>query len=149
MQAKNKFLSYLRYYRDEDVPDDFSWWYCLIDCKIYETQEIYRLFGYSSKEEIYATSFFVEFDKVDVIEVKKRYLAQKICAKEYKSWDFLPDQSFDIKFNKYIDCNNLIQEWSEFETKALQLALNKWELTNGVVLGGQENRPLVPFEDRK
>lgn len=133
MHCENKYLSYFKYYRDEEIPSDFAWWYCLIDNKVYETTELYNMFGYSSKDEIYATKNFIEFYRVDIIELKKKYLSKK-NPNRYKALISLPDKNFDIKFNEYIDSNNLIQNWYEFEQDALRVVFLKWSFLNGIVL---------------
>ena len=129
---QNKYISYFRYYRDEDISSDFAWWYCLSDDKIYNTEDLYKLFGYSTKDGIYATCNYVEFEKVDIIELKKRYLHQILSNREYKKFNNLADKEFDIKFNQYIDIYNRMSDWHEFEEKILSEALLKWSSAHGI-----------------
>ena len=134
MKDDNEFLQYFRYFRDEDVSTDFAWWYCLADGRVYETLDVFNNFGYSTKEEIHASNSFVEFDRVDVIELKRIFLLQEIGLREYKAWEFIPDNEFDRKFNIYIDINHLMREWYEFEKLSLHSAFIRWQSTNGILL---------------
>lgn len=129
MHDKINYLSYFRYYRDEKVSPDFSWWYCLTDFNVYETSELYKLFQYSSKSEIYQSNIFIEFDKIDIIELKKQFLLQR---NEYELFKNMSDKEFDLKFNQYIDNNHLIRIWHDFEISLLESAFNKWCRANSI-----------------
>ena len=129
MHEENNYLSYFRYYRDEEVSPDFSWWYCLTDFNVYETSELYKLFKYSSKSEIYESHLFVEFEKIDIIELKKQFLIQR---NEYSLFKNISDQEFDLKFNRYIDNSNLIQSWYNFEIDILKSVFDKWCRVNNI-----------------
>lgn len=129
MHNKNYYLSFLRYYRVEDVTPDFDWWYCLTDSNVYGTTELYKLFGYSSISQIYQSNLFIKFDKIDVIELKKQFLLQR---NEFDSFKDLSDKKFDLEFNRYIDNNNLIPLWHDFELSVLELAFNKWCHANNI-----------------
>lgn len=131
MQRKKKYLSYLRYYRDEELHPDFSWWYCIADSKIYETTELYSLFKYSSKDEIYASSCFIEFPKVDIIELKKTFIADQNKAFIFKDNN---DKKFDLEFNKYIEINHITQNWYEYEIDVLNSVFNEWCISNNIFL---------------
>lgn len=130
MHDKNYYLSFFRYYKDEKTSPDFAWWYCLTDADVYETDELYQLFRYSSKAQIYQSGLFVEFDKLDVIELKKQFLLQR---NEFGPFKDVPDEKFDLEFNKYIDKNNLIPIWYDFETAALESAFHKWCRANNII----------------
>ena len=120
---KVDLLSYLRYYRDEKLPSDFSWWYCITDSKIYQTSELYSLFKYSSKNQIYKSSCFIEFPKVDIIELKKTFIADQHKAFIFKDSD---DKKFDLEFNKYIETKHLTQNWYEYEIDKLNSVFDEW-----------------------
>ena len=134
---QNKFLSYFRYYKDEKTNIDFSWWYCITDCAVYNTSQLYELFGYSSKSEIIDSDKFIEFDKVDIIELKRKYCFQIICNKnhrKYKFFELLSDNIFDVEFNKFIDANNLIRDWYQYEKNALEIAFLNWTKLHNVII---------------
>ena len=130
MHDKNYYLSFFRYYRDEGVSPDFAWWYCLTDSNVYETAQLYKLFGYSSKAQIYQSNIFIEFDKIDVIELKKQFLFHR---NEFDPFNDVSDKKFDLEFNKYIDNNNLIPMWHDFEMSILESAFNKWCRANNII----------------
>ena len=134
MHNTNKYLSFFRYYRDENISNDFAWWFCLIDNKVYETTEIYKLFGHSSKEDINSTNLFIEFPKIDIIELKKKYLLHIGLKKQLEKCETLSDEEFDIKFNQYIDNKNLIKDWYDFEYSKLSKIYSQWCNTNKILL---------------
>ncbi len=134
MNNEDKYISYFRHYRDESA-QDFDWWYCIIDDEVYSTDDIYLNFNYSSKSEIIATNSFIEFDKVDIIELKRDYYQKRFGKLEYNKISMLPDSSFDIEFNKFVESNNLIKDWYQYERTVLQNAFNDWCKINKVIIG--------------
>ena len=132
MTTVDALLPYFRYYRDEILPKDFSWWYCLVDHKVYETADVCRNFHYASKEEICSSDVFVEFYKVDVIELKKDFLTIRLKKREWEKYSSLPDKEFDISFNGYIEIHDLVMAWYEFEKHHLQVVFSQWVSDNKI-----------------
>ena len=132
MTTVDALLPYFRHYRDETQPKDFSWWYCLVDHKVYETADIYRDFHYTSKEEIGSSDVFVEFYKVDVIELEKDFLVTRLKKQEWKKYNSLSDKEFAVSFNKYIEIHNLVMDWYEFEKHHLQVVFSQWASDNKI-----------------
>lgn len=89
------------------------------------------MFKYSSKDEIYASSCFIEFPKVDIIELKKTFIADQNKAFIFKD---INDKKFDLEFNKYIEINHMTQNWYEYEIDMLNSVFNEWCISNNIFL---------------
>lgn len=132
MQCYEMLLSYFRYYRDEETSDDFSWWFCILDENIYETNDVYKEFRYTSKCDIYDSGKFIELYKVDVIEIKKVFLKQYHPKSQILNIEH--DGEFDIAFNSFIETSSSLDTWQEYEKAVLESALLKWSSDNNIII---------------
>ena len=126
-------INALRTYKSDTYPDDYSQWYCYVDKEIYDTNELYESYGYTSKYEIYSSGLFVELPKVDITECEKQYLRLRL-GKDFKKWDSILDNEFDIEFRIYVERNFLTEDWVGFEEKILSSTLLQWCSRYGIVL---------------
>ncbi|MBE6692197.1 MAG: hypothetical protein E7586_02540 [Ruminococcaceae bacterium] len=132
MQCYEMLLPYFRYYRDEETSDNFSWWFCVLDENIYETNDIYKEFGYTSICDICDSGKFIELYKVDIIETKKVFLKQYHPKSQILNIEH--DGEFDIAFNSFIETSSSLDTWQEYEKAVLESALLKWSSDNNIII---------------
>lgn len=133
MASRSNFINALRTYKSDTYPDGYSQWYCYVDKEIYNTNELYESYGYTSMYEIYSSGLFIELPKVDITECEKQYLRLRL-GKDFKKWDSILDNEFDIEFRIYIERNFLTEDWVDFEKKILSSTLLQWCSRYGIVL---------------
>lgn len=133
MVSLYEMLDALKTYKSDTYPEDYSRWYCYVDNNIYNTNELYQSYGYESIYEIYSSGLYIEFPKVDVTEIEKEYLRIRL-GKDYKKWDAISDNEFDIEFRRYIERNFLIGDWKDYEKTVLQPILLEWTSRYGIPL---------------
>lgn len=133
MVSVSSMLDALKTYKSDTYPEEYSRWYCYVDKEIYNTNELYQSYGYESIYEIYSSGLYIEFPKVDVTGIEKEYLRIRL-GKDYKKWDTISDNEFDIEFRRYIERNFLIGDWIEYEKTVLKPILLEWASRNGIPL---------------
>ncbi len=130
MTKLETFIDYVGAYRSDDP--DSGWWYCITDKQVYGTPNLYEEFGYSSKGEIYETGLYLEFPKIDRDEFARAYL-RLLLGKDYqKDWMAVPDEEFKLAFRIFIENNNLLYDFFEYEKKELLPVLEEWCSKNGI-----------------
>lgn len=129
MLSYNEFLPYFSYYRYLNTPE-FSWWFCILDENIYETEELYEKFGYTSICDICDSGNFIQLYKVDIVEIKKELL-RKYCPKN-EILKIEDDREFDVAFNIFIETSSLLDDWFDYEQKNLKSTFAKWCADNHI-----------------
>ncbi len=126
-----KMLDALKTYKSDTYSEDYSRWYCYVDKDIYNTNELYQSYGYESIYEIYSSGLYAEFPKVDITEIEKEYLRMRL-GKDYKKWEAISDNEFDIEFRRFIEREFLFIDWINYEKNILKPILLEWTSRNGI-----------------
>lgn len=124
------FKYFGRSYSDSSL----EWWFCPVDGKVYDTDEMKETFGFSDETEIEASDSFIKLFKTDIPALKRRFLEsypdprlpQRIRAVcDAKNVDF------DVAFNICAE-TEFLHDWNVFEEQRLEQDAVSWCRANGL-----------------
>ena len=63
-----------KYFGRSFSDSSLEWWFCPVDGKVYDTDEMKETFGFSDETEIEASDSFIKLFKTDIPALKRRFL---------------------------------------------------------------------------
>lgn len=112
-----ELMYYGRYYSFESKGYHL-WWFDLQKANVYQYDELIQKFGYSSQEEIVSSGMFVPLFETDIVKLEHEFLLLR-NYKQIKRLEKQLNSDFDTEFKVFIEKNDLIKSWHDFEYNRL------------------------------
>lgn len=124
----NRILDYGRCYEESEYIYPIRWWFCFIDYEIYETEELFNKYSFTTIEEIKNNDSYVELFKTNITMLKKEFILKyeytdKALTKIMKQRNC----DYDVAFRIYIEVDKTLTElWREYRYNRLYSDAIKW-----------------------
>ncbi|MBR4013433.1 MAG: hypothetical protein IKJ00_03970 [Clostridia bacterium] len=140
------------WYYGKSYSEKVIWWFCKIDEKIYQTEEILYKFNFTDEYSIIQSNCYIPLFKTDIVSLEKEYMQtlpyniQKSFDKNFKTNSF---DSYDLAFKEFLDTYsydfNYSYNWYEFEEKRLKNDAIIWCKQNSINYKNEKRRPQGRF----
>lgn len=125
--------SIMYYGRSFDV--QYDWWFCLEDERVYSSDEMRLLFGFSNEDQIIESGVFLKLFKTDIPSLKKLFVKNYPYHKLEKMITAICNQEkvdFNVAFNICAETAPFRFDWFSFEKQQLESDAVSWCESNGL-----------------
>lgn len=123
------------YYGRSYPMSQHDWWFCVSDEKIYGSDEMVELFGFSNEADILKSKTYIKLFKTDILALEHQFLKSYHHPELNKRINALSTQkkiNFNIAFNICTETDPFHADWVSFEKKQLETDAVLWCCANGL-----------------
>ena len=107
-----ELMYYGRYY-DFEYEGHCLWWFDLNSGKVHQYDELINKFRYSSQEAIVSSGMFIPLFETNIVKLEQEFL--KLNNYKVEQLKKPENSDFDTKFKVFVEENNLMEFWRDFE----------------------------------
>lgn len=122
----DEIIYYSRHYSDEFVGD--YWWFNKDDYKIYSIKKLNVIFKNKFLDDYrnQLLTHYIPVFKTEMTDLERNYINSKNDIKLSKKFDSIALVDYDRYFKRYIEQNQLHNDWWDYERKSLTKDAIRW-----------------------